>query len=325
VAKVADSNNLGSLWRRQPGPLAILALGTVFVLGLLWAYRPTLAEMVHRWSVDPQYSHGFLVPVFAGIILWVRWGQHPALSLRIGWWGLPWLLLASLMRLTAAALYLEWLDGLSLLPALAGVCVLLGGWAALGWAWPAIAFLVFMLPAPFQLEVALAHPLQRLATTASTYLLQTLGLPAVAAGNVILINEIKLGVVEACSGLGMLVTFFALSTAVAIVRPRGWPERLLIFVSAVPIALAANITRITVTGVLYVTAGGGVARVVYHDLAGWLMMPLALALLWIEMKFLDHLFVEPEPSGPLPLGVTTAVVERRPGARTERPLSQTTT
>ena len=40
-----------------------------------------------------------------------------------------------------------------------------------------------MMPAPYQLEVALAYPLQRVATDASTYLLQTFGLPAVAQGN----------------------------------------------------------------------------------------------------------------------------------------------
>ena len=149
--------------------------------------------------------------------------------------------------------------------------------------------------------MALARPLQHFATVASTYLLQTLGLSAVSEGNVILIGDVKLGVVEACSGLGMLLTFFALSTAVALVLARTWTDRLVLFASAVPVALVANVSRITVTGVLYVMVGGDVARVVYHDLAGWLMMPLALVLLWLELKFLGRLYVDAAPTGPLPL------------------------
>ncbi len=298
MSEAAGCNNLAAFCaaRRRP-----LLLGGLLAAGLAWAYGPTLAGMVRCWSDNPQYSHGFLVPAFAAVVLWVRRPQHPAVRFGPGWWGLAWLALASGMRLAAAAYYHEWLDALSLLPALAGVCVLLGGRPALRWAWPAVLFLVFMMPAPYQFEVALAHPLQRVATVASTYALQTLGVPAVSEGNVILLRDVQLGVEEACSGLGMLLTFFALSSAVALVLARNWVERVVLFVSAVPVALAANILRITATGVLYLTAGGAVARVVYHDLAGWLMMPLALGLLWLELKFLGRLYVDGEPAGPLPL------------------------
>src|SRR5437763_16220626 len=90
-----------------------LGLLLLFALGLLWAYAPTLAGMVRRWSNDPQYSHGFLVPVFAGIVLWVRRAQHPGVSFKPSWGGVPWLLFALVLRLAAAAFYLEWLDALS--------------------------------------------------------------------------------------------------------------------------------------------------------------------------------------------------------------------
>ncbi len=113
--------------------------------------------------------------------------------------------------------------------------------------------------------------------------------------------------VEACSGLGMLVTFFALSTAVALIIRRSLTERLVVFLSAIPIALITNIVRITVTGLLYVWAGSDIARVVFHDLAGWLMMPLALFLLWIELKFLSSLLIcapeDTESAGPINLGL----------------------
>jgi exosortase/archaeosortase family protein len=96
--------------------------------------------------------------------------------------------------------------------------------------------------------------------------------------------------VEACSGLSMLMIFFALSTAVALLIRRPWPERALLVASALPIAILSNIIRITVTGVLHKTAGSEVADLVFHDLAGWLMMPLALGMLWTELRLLNWVF-----------------------------------
>src|SRR5262249_40857049 len=161
--------------------------------------------------------------------------------------------------------------------------LLLGGWRILRWALPSIAFLAFMVPLPWRVENALGPPLQFVATTVSTYLLQTLGFMAFAEGFVIHLNEAKIGIVEACSGLSMLMTFIALSTAAAMVVKRPMLDRVVLVASAIPVALLANITRITLTGILHETVGGGAADAFYHDLAGWLMMPLALLFYWFEI------------------------------------------
>jgi exosortase len=244
--------------------------------------------LAERWRHDSNYSHGFLVPLFALFLLWSRRARLAAGGpLRPSWWGLAVLLPALALYAAGALLYLDWLNGLSLLPCLAGLAVVLSGWAALRWAWPAIAFLGFMVPLPYRLEAFLTQPLQRLGTLASTYALQTLGFAAFSEGNVIRLGHAHIGVVEACSGLSMLVVFLTLSVAVALVvhRPR-W-ERLLVVASGVPIALVANITRITVTGALHKVAGSELADLVFHDLAGWLMMPLALGLMWLELHLLS--------------------------------------
>ncbi len=286
----------------RPGLPGLRTLFAPVLLGsaLAWAYWPVLVGLVRKWSQDPQYSHGYLVPVFSLALLALR-RRRAQVSLQAHWGGAVLLGLAAGLRLASAYVYFEWLDAVSLLVALAGAAVLLGGAGAWRWSWPAIVFLLFMLPLPFQLEIALAHPLQRVATQASTYCLQLLGLPALAQGNVILMDDLKIGVLEACNGLGMLLTFFALSTAVALVSRRPRTDRLVLVASAIPIALAMNILRITATGVLHRTVGSRVANVVFHDLAGWLMMPLALGLMWLELLLLDHLFLRPEATGPVPL------------------------
>jgi exosortase len=286
--------------------LAVLA---VFALSLLWSNWTTLGRMAERWYADPQYSHGFLVPFFAAALLWFRRDQRPRTAPAPNAWGLAILAGAALLRLASAYFYFDPLDAFSLLPALVGMCVLLGGWPALGWAWPGIAFLGFMLPLPYQLETALGVPLRRFATLASTYLLETLGFPALTEGNVIRIGEVRLGVIDACSGLGMLMTFFALATAVAVVVRRPWPDRLALVLSAVPIAVLANVVRITASGAAFTVITGDGARHFLHDLTGWLMMPLALGLLWLELKLLDRLLLPAEENAPLPLHFGTAVPE----------------
>ena len=282
-------------------PLRLVALMAPLLGLIAWVYWPTLRALGDRWSDDSRYSHGFLVPAFSLFLLWHRRGMIELASPRPSWWGLPLILAGVGLRLGGMYIYFEWLEGISLLPCLCGLSLLLGGRAALRWAWPAIVFLAFMIPLPHRLEVSLGLPLQQVATKVGVYVLQTLGLPAFAEGTIIHVGEARIGVVEACNGLGMLVMFFSVATAVAMVSRRPLLDRALIILGAIPIALIANLGRITVTALLYVLSRGRLAEVVYHDLSGWLMMPAALGLLWVELRALSLLLIEPTPGLAIPI------------------------
>lgn len=286
----------------RQSPLHV-ALGIVLSACLVWAYWPTWLTMSQFWAHNPQYSHGFVVPLFALALLWWRrdWLRQGAFD--PSWWGLPLIALGILLRLASAYVYFDWFDNVSLLPLLGGLCLLIGGRRSLAWAWPAIAFLIFMLPLPYRVETALAIPLRGIATAASTFILQTVGLPALAEGNVIRVNDIQIGVVEACSGLSMLLVFFALSTAVALLVRRPLWERLTVLASAIPIAVISNVARISVTGLLHVKVGGEAADVFFHDFAGWLMMPFALGLMWLELQVTARVFLP--SAGPVERAVPT--------------------
>jgi exosortase len=286
----------------------VLPAAGLFLLGFLfWCYWTTLADMSERWAGDPMYSHGYLVPLFALVLLWLRRAQCPQTGLRPNWWGLALVAAALLLRLAGACFYYPFLDQVSLLPCLAGIALLAAGWPALRFAWPAIAYLAFMIPLPYSVAMALSGPMQTFATNASVFVLQVLGQPALAEGNVILLNEVELKIVAACSGLSMLVVFFALSTAVALVVRKPLWEKIVIGASAAPIALLANIMRITMTALLYELVDAELARSLFHDLAGWMMMPIALGLLGLELLFLKHLFLEPVAS----VGAARLQSERR--------------
>ncbi len=267
-------------------PRAVGLLASAF----LWCFYPVLTTLMSRWNSDPQYSHGFLVPLFAGFIAWHRREYVAPCSASSSSTGIVLIVVGMAAFIVGTGIYFDWLIHMSMLPTLWGCMWILGG-KRLAWiSMPGILYLLFMIPLPYSAEVAMAQPLQRVAGVVSTFLLQTAGLAAYRSGNLINVEGHVLGIAEACSGLRMLVVFFALATAVALVTERHWLQKFILVTSAVVIALFCNILRITATGVLYVYAGPKLAETVFHDLAGWLMIPLALVMLWAELQYLQRLF-----------------------------------
>jgi exosortase len=280
--------------RDQTFPL--VAFGAL-VAALVYAYWPMLELTSRVWSSSGQYSHGWLVPLFSAALLWFRREEIGEVKAWERWCGAALLGGALLARVLLASWTIITMNMYTFVPALLGAAMLVGGWRCLKWAGPPLAFLIFMFPLPTRAEQALLNPLQAVATDAGTYALQTLGIETYSEGNVITVGpaEVKMNVIEQCSGLRMLTIFLALSVAMTMVATRHWWENIVILASAVPIALLVNVIRITVTGVLYVVWSEEVAQKVFHDLAGWIMMPMALGLLYVELQILSHLVIEEGP------------------------------
>ena len=126
---------------------------------LAWTWWPSLREMAGRWSTDPRYSHGFLVPIFAVYLLWTRRGMLAGAGAPAPWLGLGLIAAGSATAVAGARYYLGWLEGVGPLASLAGLSALARGRRGLRWAAPAVGFLAFMVPLPFRVETALGLPL----------------------------------------------------------------------------------------------------------------------------------------------------------------------
>lgn len=280
-----------------PPPATALVIG--MLVGLLgWSYWPGLLVAAGTWT-SPQYSHGWLVPLFAaGMLAWRRQAVVPATT-RERLSGLAILAASLAVRLVAAWYRIVTIDMYTFVPAVAGVVLLIGGLHMLRWAGPPVAFLIFMYPLPDEATRYLLGPLQTVATIASTYLLQTFGFEAFREGNQIVLGDSRLGVVDACSGLRMLTIFVALAVGWVLVDRTAWWERLAIVASAVPIALTVNVVRITTTGMM-ITVNEDLAERVFHDWAGYVMMPLAVGLL-VAVRWLVAAAVIEEQAAPVPV------------------------
>jgi exosortase len=264
----------------------------VSAFGLAWAYAASFTTLVDRWSRDDNYSHGFFVLPIAALILWRRRSRLEDLVLAPSWWGAVFL-----VALLAARAWLferndQWLESATIPLAAASMALALGGRGLLGWAWPAIAFSCFMLPLPLRLNTAMAGPLQSLATLGSVTLLEATGLPVISEGNVIIVGGERLEVARACNGLSMLLSFATLITAMVVLVDRPPRQRVALLLSIVPVALLCNVLRIVATA--WATHLAGHAVEAAHDWAGLAMMPMALALMWLELRILSWVFVEVE-------------------------------
>lgn len=294
-------------------PTQALLMAGVLGLALIASYAPCIASLLNDWE-NPNYSHGYLVLPIALLIAWMRRDELRSVPIRPAVTG--WVALLALLALRYV-LYDQnelWAEKATIPLAVGSLVLALGGWRLLWKALPAVLFLFFILPLPPRYSTSLSQPLQRLATVGSTTLLQLMGLPVLAEGNVIHVGAEQLEVARACNGLSMLVSFVTLITATVLTVARDRPlwERAILLLSTIPIALIANILRIAGTAWLY-HLFGPTAKPPWpisiwfptvdkfgHDTAGWAMMPIALALVWAEIKLLSWLIVEEEaPSKPM--------------------------
>lgn len=256
----------------------------------VWSYWPAITLWVDAWNREQDYSHGWLVTPLAGVLLWLRRDSFPGLS-RPSWiTGGLLLALSVAMRWASARHYLEFLDGWSAIVWLAALTAMMGGGRLLWWASPALGFLIFMIPLPYGIERGLSLPLQTVATKLSCAQLQILGQPALSEGHVILLDDERLQVEEACSGLRLFVSILAVAYFYVVAVRSAWWERALLVLAALPIAVFTNSLRIVGTGLLYQLVSGEAAHTFAHDLAGYIMIGVAAGIFSLFLWYLGRLF-----------------------------------
>ncbi len=282
--------------RRQQQERSILpwlASGFVF-LAFLWSYWPGIMDLWNTWQRSDEYSSGLLVPFLAVYILWSRRRQIIGVQIQPSLWGLLAFVAAQAVRFFGLFFMYGSAERLSIVLSIAALVLLLFGWRFFRKVSPIVLFLLLMLPWPNRAQAALALPLQRWATSSAVFCLEVMGYDVAHEGNIIHIGNVTVAVAEACNGLRMVTAFFVISGLVVLLVERAWWEKLIVFVSSLPIALLCNTVRLAITAIAFTVLQGEYWEKMFHDFGGYAMMPLALAVIVGELWFLAKLTTAPK-------------------------------
>ena len=257
---------------------ALVSLGVVLLaLGLL--YFPILQNLAHDWNTNDNYSHGYFIPILSAYIIYTLKDELKKLPIHTSIGGLV-LLIAGLAQLIVAKAGSEFfLQRTSLIPVLAGIVLFCLGFAFFKKLFLPIIYLIFMIPLPAIIWNKIAFPMQLFGSYLTEKIVVLMGIPIFREGNVLHLTNTTLEVVDACSGLRSLTTLFALSAVFAILSSHTTFQKWILFLAAAPIAIFANIVRLSATALLASKYGGDVAQGFLHDFSGLVVFAVGIVLL----------------------------------------------
>jgi exosortase len=263
-------------WRLTPGTwirmAVLLALGIVI-------YRQTLVTLWDVWMNNPSYSHGVLVPLVSGFLIWLRRRELRETVAHPSWLGIPVIGLALVVQLAGLRGDVLILQGNSLVLLLAGLVLHFGGW---GWArimaFP-VGYLVFMVPFLPIFESQVSFRLKQLAASGAVSVSSFLGVLIQRDGMSLYLPTGSMRIENACSGMQSLISLLSLGALFAYMAHGGPIRRGLLFLSAIPIAVLVNVIRITGLCVVGTAVSVEAATGLFHDVSGFVLFGLGFVLL----------------------------------------------
>jgi EpsI family protein len=257
-------------------PLAVGAAATVAAVGAYWG----LSEDLLNRSLIVLASAWLLYRSRAAIVAGTADGSSRAVgyaNLAVGLLMIPpgWFLL---IQVGPRPVVLWWL-AIGMLASTVGTVLIQNGWRSLRAIAFALLFVLFALPTPQRIEGPVQEFLQEWTTTFSAAALRGLGYACERHGFVLSLPGGKLGVVEACSGIRSVTALTAVAALLAYWRGMGFVRGSFFVALGIPIIIAANVGRITLTGVLQESAGRSAIHGTAHDLLGFSVILIGLAAL----------------------------------------------
>lgn len=260
---------------------------TLLIVLVAWLYAPIMARLGQQWWSDPNFSHGFFVPLFSVFVLWQERDRFKALPRKPSIWGLPMMLVAMGMLVLGVFGAENFLARISLVVLIAGLVVFFVGWPALRASLFPLLFLVLMVPIPAIILKPVTFALQILASKLAAWSLPVFGVPVFREGNIINLPAMPLEVADACSGIRSLLSLTTLAIIYGYVVEKRVGIRVVLALASIPIAVVANGFRIMGTGLLVQYWNPDKAQGFFHEFSGLVIFVVALLMLFALHVFIN--------------------------------------
>ncbi len=256
----------------------------------LWAlaFYPVYPELISTWLNHSNNSHGILVPLISGYLIWQKRDQLGKAKIESSKWGALILLLSLILYIVSYAGAVAVVSRAIIVTSLIGLVLLNFGSPVFRIIAFPLIYLIFMIPVPTSIYGLVAFPLQLFASDVSAFIIGILSIPVFQEGNMLYFVQTQLEVAEACSGLRSMMAFVMLSCLFAYMMRPSWKRRFIIVLSAIPLAIFANIIRVTGTGILAHFYGDKVARGFLHEFSGLAVFAFGFVLLMGEYWLLER-------------------------------------
>lgn len=247
---------------------------------LIWTYWLILPGLVQQWWNEDEYSHGFFVPFAAAAIIWHKREELRRLPITVAYSGLFVMAMSAVVYATGIVGADLFLQRASMVSMIAGAVLFVTGWPMFRRLAFPIAYLLLIVPLPGIIFNSIAFPLQLLAAQIATDVMQVFSIPVYREGNVIHLATAALDVEEACSGIRSLISLTAIGVPYAYFIENSWWRRSLLVMMVVPIAVVANVIRVTVTGLLAHYFSVETALGLFHSVGGFSVFLMGTLLLF---------------------------------------------
>jgi len=269
----------------------------LFLTAFYFLFQANIMGLLHVFRNEAAWSHGFIVPALGLLLIFFRRHELENLTPKPAYIGLFLIIVGVVSQILFRSTGLEPMSNVAMTTLLFGVVLFVLGWQYMKVMWLPICYLIFMMPPPPVLYERLTIPMQNIAATLGVKMLPIFGIEAIQSGTVMKVKASSgqfetLNVAEACSGMRMLISFFALAVVLAYSTSRPMWQKFFMGCCALPIAILCNAFRVTITGALVAWGGQQWAHGATHEFVGLFMLIPAVFMLLGIAWLLDKIFLE---------------------------------